>query len=202
MPRLILRISILFSSSELASSALAQTNATFSSSDSYGVEKFLWWFPTGGLASNAACDNEIDSAIKLNGNVGLCDDEDGETALKIVNGGGLDLNGYKVFCEDTNRNAQLPDDGILVGADNSTVKNGTVSHCDDGVDVKNNGNNIWFIKAINNQDDGIDREGDDNTLRYNTVSGNNEDDFEINHDDRTLSNNYAYHNNDDGFGYQ
>jgi len=165
------------------------------------AETFFWpfWPLPGQTASNVKCGDSISIAITLDGNVGPCDDDDGDAAVTIEADGSLDLNGYKVFCKDLDKDAQLPDDGILVNADNTELKNGEVSGCGNGVDIDGSGNRVLWMKSIQNKEDGFDVGGEKNWLRYNTADGNNDDGFDAEESDNTFTGNYASFNNGSGF---
>lgn len=154
----------------------------------------------------------------LDADVGPCDDPG--PALTVIGNAVLDLNGFKVFCEDTNGNGILPNGIELVGR-GARVMKGIIADCQTGVLVAGlghhtvqdlitlNNNFTGFVVssdrnrlsdniAIDNRVGGFDILGDNNLLLRNRSTNNASEGFFVVGDRNLLGNNTAT-NNPDGF---
>jgi hypothetical protein len=140
--------------------------------------------------------------VALTADLGPCDDTTGPVALTVNGGTKLDLNGHKVFCQDTNANGVVPD-GIQLNGSGSQLSHGTVDGCNSGVVVAGiGGHSVKTITSQNNTIDGflvssnynsLDSniakknpggpgftvDGDNNELSHNTVGEKNQEGIEV-----------------------
>jgi parallel beta-helix repeat protein len=117
-----------------------------------------------------------------------------DPAFTIVGPVKVDLKGYTVTCDDEDN------DGIIIEGDGATLKNGTVTGCNDGVNAEES--NDLFIQKITadlNDSEGFNIEGDRNRLLGNTSSSNDGEGFQLEGADYELIGNVAVFNDSEGF---
>ncbi len=125
------------------------------------------------LAFNAGdCGSTITGKDVLTENV-VCDTSS-TYAVRLDDGGSLDLNGFVLSCNSDNN------DGVLIDGKGAKLYNGTVGgSCDDGVYASSTGSKCQISNVLS--------------------TGHNDDGFEIRADGCKLTNNVALDNGDDGF---
>lgn len=127
-------------------------------------------------ASHIGCGAVLTSAgspYVLHSDVGPCDDDAGP-ALTVQSGVTLDLNGFRVYCQDTDGDGSLPD-GIVVAGTGASVRNAAlnaVNGCHHGVVVTGNGNSFRGGASRDNRYDGWRVEGSNNSFTRNDATGN------------------------------
>lgn len=146
-----------------------------------------------------------------------CSHDDGAPALTLEGGANLDLNGYTVDCNDTDRN------GIVLEGRNARVRNGIIVNCVTGVEITGDGhhevlqmivenstregirvrssyNQLIKIEARNNETRGFRIEGDDNNLVNCLAGSNDRHGFQIDGGSANkIGNSTAFHNGRQGF---
>jgi parallel beta-helix repeat protein len=129
--------------------------------------------------------------VTLPGNVGPCATN---PALTVVGPVIFNLNGFTVSCDTT------ATDGIVVQGSRAVVSNGTVTGCDDGVQLDGDGRHvITRIISRLNGNEGFEINSHRNALSFNIALDNGDDGFEIRGSFNVLSFNKARRNDEDGF---
>jgi parallel beta-helix repeat protein len=123
-----------------------------------------------------------------------CSGDDGDPALTLESGANLDLNGYTVDCNDTER------DGIVMEGRNAKVRNGIIIRCENGVEITGDGHHeVLQIIVENNTRDGIRVRRAYNQLVNIEARNNERRGFRIEGDDNNLVNCLAQDNGRQGF---
>ena len=106
----------------------------------------------------------------------------------------VNLMGHTVSCDDEDN------DGIIIEGDGATLRNGTVTGCNDGVNAEES--NDLFIQHVTadlNDSEGFRIEGDRNRLLGNTSTSNGSEGFQLEGADLELIGNVAVFNDAEGF---
>ena len=145
--------------------------------------------------------------VSLTADVGPCDDNV-EPALTVVAPTVLNLNGYRVFCEDTNGNGVVPN-GILMTGNGGKIKDGTVEGCVDNIQLGNDDSGAsegsHIVVGVVSKNTGFDAEGDggdcfdiataNNKLKDSTAKNCSDDGIDIDGDNNVVKDNVV-----DGIG--
>ena len=145
-----------------------------------------------GTAQAVNCGDVIgpNETVVLGQDLLACDDT-APTALTVIGPAMLDLNGYRVGCEDVDGNGAVPDGIALVGK-KATVWNGQVENCREGVVVAGEGKHrVEEVTTTLNTRNGFHVASDGSRLYRNDADTNELNGFRVDGDKNDLRDNAA-----------
>jgi hypothetical protein len=108
--------------------------------------------------------------LVLTDDMGPCDDNAAPFAIRVRDGGTLDMATHSITCNDTNANMEVPD-GILLDEGHATVLAGSVSGCLNGLRMTGAAaNTITGVTATGNTANGVYIENTSGKNRLTSVN--------------------------------